>query len=103
MRMETPLPPIPVTLGAADCVQPVYPDLPGTVLTKQQAGDLQFDLQLPERLEAPIAAGEPIGTLTVSSGGQTLAEIPLLADREIPRLNTGEIFAKLVEILFCAP
>lgn len=103
MRMESPLPPIPVTLGTADCVQPVYPDLPGTVLTKQQAGDLQFDLQLPDRLEAPIAAGESIGTLTVSSGGQTLAEIPLLADREIPRLNTGEIFGKLVEILFCAP
>ena len=52
--------------------------------------------ELPESVEAPVAAGDRLGTLTVSAGGAVVAEVPVLAGETVPRLTWGEMALRLL-------
>ena len=54
-----------------------------------------YQLSLPEQLNAPVRAGQHVGSLRVSLGGETLAELPLLAAEEVPRLGFWGILRRL--------
>ncbi|UTW44247.1 D-alanyl-D-alanine carboxypeptidase [bacterium SCSIO 12696] len=53
---------------------------------------LEIAVNSPERIEAPIADGQQLGTVTVSYEGEVLKELPLVSDREIPEAG---FFARL--------
>ena len=57
---------------------------------------------LAEAVEAPVTHDTCLGTLTVSSGGETVAEIPLLAGEEIPRITYGQMVLRLLKSAFLA-
>ena len=59
----------------------------------------RFRLELPARLSAPVRAGERVGTLTVTQGERTVAEIPVLAGAEVERLGFTGIFLRLARSL----
>ena len=65
---EAPLPPVPVQLGAQATVQPVLGDGGRLLLEKAKAGALSQSVELVESVQAPVAQGDRLGTLTVSSG-----------------------------------
>ena len=46
--------------------------------------------------------GTQLGTLTVTSGGETVAEIPLLAGEDIPRVTYGQMLLRLLKAAFLA-
>ena len=104
MVPESALPPIPVSLGTQATVQPVLGEDTHLLLEKAQAGDLRQTVSLPESLEAPVAAGSQIGTLTVTAGdGQVVAELPLLAGEDVPRVTFGQMLARMLRTAFlCA-
>ena len=97
---ETPLAPIPVTLGTQATVQPVLGEGGTLLLEKSKAVDLRQTVTLAETVEAPVAAGTQLGTLTVTSGEETVAEIPLLAGEEIPRVTYGQMLLRLLKTAF---
>jgi len=99
---ETPLPPIPVTLGTQATVQPIPGDGCTLLLEKAQAGDLQQTVTLAEAVEAPVAKGTQLGLMTVTAGGETVAEIPLLAGEEIPRVTYWQMLLRLLRTAFMA-
>lgn len=76
------LAPVPVTLGKSAFVQPLLQS-GSLILEKAKMTDLQTVIDLPENLSAPITAGQKIGTLTVTSGGETLLEAPLTAAQSV--------------------
>ena len=98
---ETPLAPIPVTLGTQSTVQPVLGD-GSTLLLEKSKTDLQQSVSLAESVEAPVAKGSQLGTLTVSSEGEILAEIPILAGEEVPRITYSQMLLKLLRLAFLA-
>ena len=56
---DTPLPPVPVSLGTQATVQPVLEENSAhLLLEKSRAGDLQQTVQLVESLDAPVAVGD---------------------------------------------
>lgn len=77
------LQPVPVQLGTADFVQPVLQNDQSIVVEKEKAAQLETHLELTDALQAPIAAGQQIGELTVTSGGETLLRIPVTAAEEV--------------------
>ncbi|HIX91153.1 MAG TPA: D-alanyl-D-alanine carboxypeptidase [Candidatus Agathobaculum pullicola] len=77
------LQPVPVQLGNADFVQPVLQNDQSIVVEKEKAAQLETQLDLPEALQAPITAGQQIGQLTVTSGGETLLQLPITAAEEV--------------------
>lgn len=81
------LAPIPVALGTAKTVQPVLQDAQSIVIEKERAGDLETAITLPDTIEAPIEAGQQIGELTVTSGGETLLTLPVVAADAVGALD----------------
>ena len=84
---EDSLTPIPVTLGTAKTVQPVLQDAQSIVIEKEKAGDLETTLSLPDTIQAPVEAGQQIGELTVTSGGETLLTLPVVAADAVGALD----------------
>ena len=95
---DAPLPPVPVELGAQATVQPVLGEGGTLLLEKAKAGDLSQSVTLEERVAAPVALGDRLGTLTVRSGEEIAAEIPLLAGEEVPRVTYGQMLARLMRV-----
>jgi len=94
---EQALPPIPVELGARATVQPVPGEGSALLLEKAKAGNLEQSVTLEERVSAPVAPGDRLGTLTVTSGEEIVAEIPLLAGEEVPRVTYGQMLVRLLK------
>ena len=97
---ETPPPPIPVKLGAADAVE-VEPD--GScllLLDKDKAAALRQEVTLEETLTAPVERGERVGTLTAYAGDELVAEIPLLTASDVPRVTYGQMFMRILKMAF---
>ncbi len=98
LRQGEPLPPVPVELGSAESVQPVA-DGAGAILTPKGGAELRWETELTERVTAPVAKGDALGQLRLYRGEELLAEIPLTAADDIPRLTTWQIFMDLVRCL----
>ena len=96
------LAPVPVALGRADSVQPVLKDESSFVIEKTQAGELETQIELPESLTAPVEAGQEIGSLTVTSGGQTVLRVPLAAAETVEAVTPPDLFRTLLGSLFGA-
>ena len=96
------LAPVPVALGKADSVQPVLQDESSFVIEKIQAGELETQIELPELLTAPVEAGQEIGSLTVTSGGQTVLRVPLAAAETVEAVTPPDLFRTLLGSLFGA-
>ena len=93
------LPPVDVLLGEQQTVQPVLAR-PGRILVeKSQAGQVETRLELCQDVEAPVEAGQVLGSMTVTAGDQTLASIPIVADQAVARLSVPGIFLRLVRTL----
>lgn len=90
---------LPVARGAEETVELNY-TAPGSFLAaKGDDAQLEVRLALPESVEAPVAAGQQLGTVTVLRGGQTLAEYPVAAANDVAALSFGLCFRRLVEAL----
>ena len=90
------LAPVSVSLGECDCVQPLLPADAAVLIEKSAAGKLRYEAALPERVEAPVSAGQQLGTLTVYAGEEVLETLPLLAERDVARLSLWQRFLTLL-------
>lgn len=91
---EEPLPPVRVTLGVQATVQPVLGGSGALLLEKARSGALSQSVSLLPQVSAPVAQGDPLGTLRVTGDGETLAEIPLLAGETVPRLSFRQLLGR---------
>ncbi len=96
---EEPLRPIPVELGKADVVLPLLQQESPLLLEKARLSGVQRVIELPERVSAPVQAGDVLGTLTLTEGGETLAQIPIVAADSVERLRFGDIFLKFLRMI----
>ena len=90
------LTPIPVKLGRALSVQPVMEGGTSFIVEKAQAEGLETHLDLPDSLTAPVQAGQEIGNLTVTSGGETLLQVPLTAAEDVEAVTIPDLFLSLL-------
>lgn len=98
-EMPEPLQPVPVTLGQKATVQPELQQAAPILIEKGLQAAVTRTVTLAERVEAPVAAGQQLGTLTISANGETLAEIPIIAPEAIERLTWWELTCRLLRRL----
>lgn len=100
---EEPLPPVPVTLGTRNAVQPMVDPAEGLLLAeKARLQGLEQTVTLPESAAAPVRQGDVLGTLTVTQNGETLLEVPIRAAEAVEKLTFGEMFLRLARTMcFC--
>ena len=97
-----PLAPIPVILGDQAAVTPRLAEDPTILAPKEKLAAMEVEVQMAESLSAPVAAGEEVGRMTVTSNGETLASIPLTADAAVARLSYWQIFQRCLQRAFLA-
>ena len=89
--------PVRVRLGTSDTVDAILADPQGLLVDKAKKAGITMDLTVTQEVTAPVAKGQQLGTLTVSSGGQVLREFPLTAAEAVPRLTWGNLFVKVLK------
>lgn len=95
--------PISVTLGERSVVQPVLTEDNTLLLEKSAANTLQQELVLPERVDAPVTAGDRLGELRITDADEkTIAALPILAGENVAHITWRKMFARLLRIGFCA-
>lgn len=99
---QEPLAPVPVRLGTAETVQPGLPTGSTLLVEKTKAGQLTQSVELPDEVEAPVAAGQALGTLTVRAGDEVLLELPLQAEQAVEKLSWGGMLTRLLRCAFLA-
>jgi len=88
------LPEIAVELGSTDKIKLRYDGAPYALVSKSSAAP-EYELELSEKLRAPIAEGERVGTLHVRLGEEEIAQVPLCADSAVGSIGYLGIFKKL--------
>ena len=68
-----------------------------TVVEKAQASSLEYRVDLPETLAAPIQQGQQVGTLTLCSGDTEVLAVPILAAESVPGRSWGRMFTDLLK------
>lgn len=90
--------PIPVKMGVADAVQPICTGTGSMLLEKSRAASLQCEVRLPEYVEAPVCRGDQLGTLVVTSGANTLCELPIVAADDVARMGAFQVYMRLFRV-----
>ena len=101
-EIQTPgdLSPIPVRLGAEKAVSVRLEGEAALLAEKEKLGTLETELTMETELSAPVAEGQEVGRLTVTSGGETLAEFSLVADRAVARLTYWQLLQRCMQMAF---
>ena len=90
---------VPVTLGTEDRVVAEPAQDPTLLIEKAQKNLVTTQVELEERVKAPVSRGQKLGTLTVKAGDYVLKQIPLVAKEGVSKLSFGQIFGEILRQL----
>ncbi|MBQ3557460.1 MAG: D-alanyl-D-alanine carboxypeptidase [Oscillospiraceae bacterium] len=99
---DPPLPPIPVLLGQTDHVQPQLERECRLLLPRSSAGSITTELTLAQDVQAPVEAGQHLGSMQVLVDGELRDTIPIVASCAVERISFPAIFTRLLRHLFMA-
>ena len=88
---------LPVERGTAESVALTYTAPERCLMPKGESSTLQVALDLPQKLAAPIRAGETVGTVKISNGSVELASYPVTAAQDVDALSFTYCLHRLAE------
>lgn len=88
---------LPVKRGTAESVALTYTAPERCLMPKGESSTLQIALDLPQKLAAPIRAGETVGTVKISNGSAELASYPVTAAQDVDALSFTYCLHRLAE------
>lgn len=89
-----------VLKGMEDLVGVRLAQKPAVLIPKGSQKRVTYRIQLPDSVAAPVVDGQKLGTVTYLLDGQEIAAVPLLAEKEIPKVTFGHLFFHLIEYFF---
>lgn len=92
---QEPLPVVAVKLGEQEQVALEQQDSCTLLVERTQADQVSAAVEVPESVDAPVAAGDKLGTLTLSVGETAVKTLPLTAAASVERLNLSDLFRRL--------
>ncbi len=87
---------VPVAKGEADRVEAIASDGCSVLVKKGEEEGIEKEIVLDENVTAPVRAGDKIGTVRVTRGGEVIDEIDLTAAADV---NKKSITAMLCELI----
>ena len=94
---ETGAPDVPVSLGKAASVRAVCESSGTVLIEKARQKELSAVYELPEKVDAPVAAGQLLGTLRYVAGNETIASVPISAAESVDVNRLREQLRGLLE------
>lgn len=96
------IPPVPVVLGKEDLILPQAKGQAQVLVEKSSCKDLSTTVEVQPQVRAPVEEGQRLGTLYLSSGGQMLAEIPLVAPVGVGKQTWWDVTKQILQaVCFC--
>ena len=93
------LEPVPVRKGQSTQVE-VQADSPlPLLLEKGKEGQVKSEIELAKDLQAPVLAGQTVGTWRLTVGGETVAEYPIRATAQVPEVTFRWAYGLLMDAL----
>lgn len=99
LTMDEPLPSLPVELGRTDTVALRYGGQP-YALVEGKGQTPEYELKLRRSVQAPVKAGDELGSLRVTLAGELVAELPVEAAGDVERIGFFGLFRRLGGSLF---
>lgn len=72
------------------------------VAEKKSARDISAEIILPDYLDAPIHAGDVVGTVRYTSGGEELGSVNIIASKNVERIGFFGIFGRIIKSFLMA-
>ena len=88
---------VPVVLGKQEKVNAVPGQAAPVLIEKAQKGSITTTVTLEKQLPAPVSKGQRLGTFTVRSGDQVLAQIPLIAETAVKKKTFADLFIEILK------
>ena len=92
--------PVRVSLGKVPYVQPVIQGIDKLLVEKGTAPKVTKTVEIAEKVQAPVQAGDKLGTLVIKCGDNTLGEYPIVAGDNVGKQGWGDIFGAFLKLLF---
>ena len=89
-------PSVPVVLGKEERVLLQLSETGDLLVDKASKNRISRELILEPSVDAPVEAGQQLGTLILRDGEKVLKELPLVASGAVDRLTWGELFVKVL-------
>ena len=86
LRGDAMLPEVRVELGKKEFVPAVFSGAEYALVVRSAAAP-EYVLSIDSSVPAPVRTGDRLGTLTVSLGGENVANVPIVAGADVPRLG----------------
>ena len=97
---EKALLPVRVELGKVPYVQPVVQGGDKLLVDKETAPKITKEVQVVDKVPAPVSAGDKLGALILKDGNNLLGEYPIVAGDNVGKLNWGNILGLFLKMLF---
>lgn len=88
--------PVKVIKGCFDEFVPSVPEFTPILIKKNSAEKLEQSVELATDVQAPVEAGERVGTVKFILDGETVGEYPLVAPEDIKELTFGEVLRRFL-------
>lgn len=92
------LSPLPVRMGQAETVTVQAESVQPVVVAKEKISGVTTEINLPQQVDAPIIAGQELGTAVIRDGEKTLLTLRLTAAEEVERLHFDDIYRRFLRV-----
>lgn len=93
---ENPTAQVPVKLGTDDAVTASPTENVAQLVEKAQRNEVRVQVEMEESVTAPVSAGQKLGRMTVYCGEQVLTQVPMVAEKAVPKLRWSQMFARIL-------
>ena len=66
------------------------------VMPKNDVKRMQYVIELPESLSAPVQKGDVVGKVTYMLDGKTVGEVPVLAEESVERISFRDVLLRIL-------
>ena len=93
------IPYVEVIGGVKENIMPVIPKPEAVLIQKGKEGDIKQSIDLAVNVAAPVEKGQVLGTVTFSSGEETLGEYKLVAPEAVKQLTFTIILSRVFKAI----
>ena len=72
----------------------------GAVVPKGSAGRVLAKAEMPEKLTAPLTAGQQVGDLVFTLDGKEIGRVPILVCEDVPKIGFFTLFCRMLAQMF---
>lgn len=98
-KAEGDIPAVPVVLGQTEQIVPELQQTQPLLIDKAKASAVRCTVSVDESVTAPVEAGQQLGTLRVTAGDETLAELPLVAPARAEALRWWDVLLRMLRVM----